>query len=403
MAAASAVEGVPELPRIAGDALYYLIVKGDVVSDAFFIPVAPLRGFERIARGKNPEFVVEAVKRICGFCHASHGIASVEAFEDALGIYPPRDAHLVREVIGLLNRVQSHLLHAVLIVKDLLRPDVVESITRELFDVLEQVNGLLAKIGGAPTHPTNIVIGGVRRIPTPQLISHARDTIKEIRRRFENIHSTFRDEGLWSEKAHALSQVDPGSDVLATHPTYGNRYAVDLSKLRLVEYWAFRRVEEGTAPTISGLIKRATALIALYDGRVVEAGPRARAVRFGRVEGKGLMSIQLARMREVVDALERIENLLGEIIPEAPPRAREIVSRAGTGYGVYEAPRGTLIHQVELDSEGRVKSYRIVVPTQFNIPLMESKAIGLRAEHADAVPRMYDPCIPCATHYVRVR
>lgn len=402
MAVASAVGRSHELPRIAGDALYYLMVEEGVVSDAFFIPVAPLRGFERIARGKSPEFVVEAVKRICGFCHASHGIASVEAFEDALGIYPPRDAHIVREVIGLLNRVQSHLLHAVLIARDLLRPEAVDGVTQELFDVLEAVNGLLAKIGGAPTHPTNIVIGGVRRIPSPQLISYARETIKKIRRRFESIHSTFRDEGMWSEKAHALTRADPGSNVFATHPTYGNRYAVDLSKLTLVEYWAFRKVERGAAPVVSDLIKKATALIALYDGRVVEAGPRARAVRFGRVEGRGLMSIQLARMNEVVEALERMENLFGEIIPEAPPRAREIVLRAGRGYGVYEAPRGTLIHNVELDGEGRVKAYRIVVPTQFNIPLMESKAIGLRAEHADAVPRMYDPCIPCATHYVRV-
>lgn len=242
----------------------------------------------------------------------------MEAFEDAPGIYPPRDAHIVREVIGLLNRVQSHLLHAILIARDLLRPEAVDNVTRELFDVLESVNGLLAKIGGAPTHPTNIVIGGVRKIPTPQLINHAKETIKEVRRRFEGLRNTFQDEGMWSEKAHALAQVNPGGDVIATHPTYGNRYAVDLSKLRLVEYWAFRRVEEGAVPAISDLMKKATALIALYDGRVVEAGPRARAVRFGKVEGKGLMSIQLAGMSEVAEALERIENLLGEVIPEAP-------------------------------------------------------------------------------------
>jgi len=69
-----------DLFRIGGEAKYLVYTKNDIAINAFFISRAPVRGFERLVRGKNPLFVVEATMRICGICHAAHGIASVEAF-----------------------------------------------------------------------------------------------------------------------------------------------------------------------------------------------------------------------------------------------------------------------------------------------------------------------------------
>jgi coenzyme F420 hydrogenase subunit alpha len=50
-----------------------------------------------------------------------------------------------------------------------------------------------------------------------------------------------------------------------------------------------------------------------------------------------------------------------------------------------------------------VVSSKIVVPTMFNIPVMEEMAKGLSVKAAEAVMRLYDPCIPCTTHVVRMR
>jgi len=50
-----------------------------------------------MVEGKSPIFVIEAVMRVCGTCHAAHAITSCEAFEHALGIIPPRDGMLLRE------------------------------------------------------------------------------------------------------------------------------------------------------------------------------------------------------------------------------------------------------------------------------------------------------------------
>ena len=57
-----------DMVRIAGEAKLVIMHDGGVVEKAFFIPNASVRGFERLVRGKNPLFVVEAVMRICGLC-----------------------------------------------------------------------------------------------------------------------------------------------------------------------------------------------------------------------------------------------------------------------------------------------------------------------------------------------
>jgi len=91
----------------------------------------------------------------------------------------------------------------------------------------------------------------------------------------------------------------------------------------------------------------------------------------------------------------RIEEILRQIEIGEPFRTEGFMVRKGEGVGVYEAPRGTLIHKVQVDEEGRVETYRIIVPTMFNIPLMEKTGneFGIR---------LFDPCIPCATHCIEV-
>ncbi len=102
---------------------------------------------------EKPLFTIEAVMRICGVCHAAHAIASAEAFEHALGIVPPRNGLIVREAIGLLNRVQSHIIHLTMLIQDLVEHQRISRILRSALTVLELVNNSLARVGGSPTHP----------------------------------------------------------------------------------------------------------------------------------------------------------------------------------------------------------------------------------------------------------
>ncbi|MGA7951194.1 MAG: nickel-dependent hydrogenase large subunit, partial [Thiobacillaceae bacterium] len=87
---------------------------------------------------------------------------------------------------------------------------------------------------------------------------------------------------------------------------------------------------------------------------------------------------------------------------------------AGVAMGCTEAPRGLLWHRYETDAAGRIVAARIVPPTSQNQGRIEEdlqlslNAFGLEHEdsalrlHCEKIIRNYDPCISCATHFLRL-
>jgi coenzyme F420-reducing hydrogenase alpha subunit len=111
----------------------------------------------------------------------------------------------------------------------------------------------------------------------------------------------------------------------------------------------------------------------------------------------------------LLEAIRLLENY------SEPDQARVAVTpRAGVGFGCTEAPRGTLWHRYETDARGDIVSAKIVPPTSQNQARIEQdllqslQAYGL--QHSDdelrlrgeMVIRNYDPCISCATHFLRI-
>ncbi len=387
-----------ELQRVGGESKIIAYAADGKVVEAYFISLAPIRGFERIAIGKSPVFAINAAMRICGICHISHGIACASAVEDALGITPPVNGRIIREILGLLNRIQSHILHLALMTPDTLssKEDVDKLLIKEI-NMLNRISDLLAKIGGAPTHPPNIVIGGVEKVPDQTQISQLCKYINDVAVLYEEIYDTLMDESKWSQIPYVLMEKKiNGIDYLATHLFYGDRYSIDPSKIETLRYDRWRK---GSIPDEA---KNNTTLVSLYNGREVEAGPRARLALFKGFNDNSIWGLQVARFKEIKMCIERISDLLNSIEPNKPGRLPKVFFGEGSGVGVYEAPRGTLVHWVKMGVDGRIISYRIVVPTMFNVPLIEKAAKGFPAKWIEVIPRIYDPCIPCTTHIIKV-
>jgi len=84
-------------------------------------------------------------------------------------------------------------------------------------------------------------------------------------------------------------------------------------------------------------------------------------------------------------------------------------------YGATCAPRGLLWHRYEISAEGEIVSANIVPPTSQNQARIEEDLhnslthFGLtRTEdeirlHGEQVIRNYDPCISCATHFLKLK
>jgi len=90
-----------------------------------------------------------------------------------------------------------------------------------------------------------------------------------------------------------------------------------------------------------------------------------------------------------------------------------VPARAGTGYGVTEAPRGVLYHRYRIDDDGTVHEARIVPPTSQNQAAIEADLLrfvqdrlGLADDEltkaCEQLIRCYDPCISCATHFLEL-
>ncbi len=385
-----------DLQRIGGEAVFLVYNNNGLVEKAYFISRAPVRGFEKIVRGKNPVFVINAVMRICGICHSAHGIASAEAFEDAMGISPPVNGRLIRESIGLTNRVQSHLIHLLMIIPDIVSNNEVQKYIVENIRLIEQINKILSRLGGSPTHPPNLVIGGVSHEFSEEEINNVISEAESFLDKYLVFYKNVLVEAKSSEKIGFLTNTKYRVKMLATHPYYGDRYNIVLDKISVLNYREYRGED------VPREARGNTTMISLYGGEVVETGPRARLTLFHDFSGDTLWDIQLARLIEIELSVKRIIELLERIEYGEPFSTGVINYRAGKGVGVYEAPRGTLVHRVVLDNNGRVREYKIIVPTMFNIPNMERSVEKKPIEYSELFPRIYDPCIPCATHVIDI-
>jgi NAD-reducing hydrogenase large subunit len=121
----------------------------------------------------------------------------------------------------------------------------------------------------------------------------------------------------------------------------------------------------------------------------------------------------LARLIEMLHAVESIEELLGdsELLDE------HVRVNAGqnnyVGIGCCEAPRGTLFHHYEVDDDGLIKKANLLIATSQN-NLAMNRTVEQTARHfvtpnhisegmlnrVEAAIRCYDPCLSCSTHAI---
>ncbi len=117
-----------------------------------------------------------------------------------------------------------------------------------------------------------------------------------------------------------------------------------------------------------------------------------------------------------VETLWAIDEALRILRSYEPPEPSfvELVPREAVGAAATEAPRGLLFHRYRIGGDGLIKEARIVPPTAQNLRAMEADLRGFVQDHLDLaeerltllceqVVRNHDPCISCATHFLKLR
>jgi coenzyme F420-reducing hydrogenase alpha subunit len=121
----------------------------------------------------------------------------------------------------------------------------------------------------------------------------------------------------------------------------------------------------------------------------------------------------VARAIEIVAACEEALAIARDAVADIAPCRIECVPRAGAACHATEAPRGLLWHRYEIGADGLIAGAAIVPPTSQNQGMIEADlktmlpgVLGLDDAAAtlacERVIRDYDPCISCATHFLKL-
>ncbi|MDA0256055.1 MAG: Ni/Fe hydrogenase subunit alpha [Planctomycetota bacterium] len=420
---------VKALARVEGEGSLRVRVADGRVEIAEFSIYEPPRFFEKIVQGRAIHEVPDIVARICGICPVAYQMSGCHALEQALGITTTPGIEALRRLLYCGEWIQSHALHIHLLhAPDFLGHDSGISLATVAPELVERGlklkalgNRIMEVVGGRAVHPINVAVGGFHRAPDPAAIrgllpelewglAAGEEVVREVSR-FEFPDFT---------RAYECVSLRGPRDYPMNHGRVVSSGGLDIDVADYEKHFQERQVPWSTAlqsvmlpeekPYLCGPIAR---LNLCFD----QLPPRARAA----FEASGIPlpitnSFQsiVARAVEIVAACEEAIRLVREQAdkPITPCRI-DFQPREATGCHATEAPRGILYHRYEIGSDGLVTGALIVPPTSQNQGQVEADlkdmlpavlddaddAVRHRCEH---LIRNYDPCISCATHFLKL-
>ncbi|MCU7851549.1 MAG: nickel-dependent hydrogenase large subunit [Candidatus Thiodiazotropha sp. (ex Monitilora ramsayi)] len=418
---------VPVLTRVEGEgALELDVVNGEIERLNLRI-FEPPRLFEKFVEGYECDQVIDMVARICGICPVAYQMSAVQAFERLFGFEPPDWLVAMRRVMYCGEWLQSHALHIhLLAAPDFLGFDSAIAMARDYPDAVKRGlnlqtlgNDLIGLFGGRSVHPVGVRVGGFYRAPREEDVAPILQRLRDALPATEALVD-------WTAGLEFPHDEQAFISVALSHPQeyaigQGNLISGQGLETDISFFDSF--FQEHQSP-------HSTALHATLDGRPYLTGPLARLnLNFHQLpkpvrqvmEGCGIhfpshnmFHSIVARAIElhfaVFEAIRLLENY------EVPQASYTVVTpQEGNAFGCTEAPRGFLWHRYDVDEKGIVRYARIVPPTSQNQGRIEEdirqsleklgldspdEAIRLRAEQ---VIRNYDPCISCATHFLKLK
>ncbi|QOP46799.1 nickel-dependent hydrogenase large subunit [Sulfurimonas paralvinellae] len=426
------------LEHIEGEASVYFDIKDDKV-DFATITFPHFRGMESILKGKNALDALVITPRVCGICGHAHLMAAVRAIEDAyknagFEIKLTQKAQKIREFTLIMEMIQNHFkwLYMVII------PELVKLISIKLEKT--PLKGAyaaslsakaIAVFGGQWPHSSYMIPGGVTSDPTFIEIMQARSQLEELIKFFEKetlgisldkfltLESCKDFNGFSSD----LTNLEKGLIETGMHTkgfakdqfiVLGEHGFTNSSKLKGTRTFGINSKYVSDTDAYSPQ-EITYAKNALYKNEYYEAGPLGRMLsqsvplikNMHRRYKDSAYSRVMARVFEIGYLLEYSKILLDnfDIDEDSVVTVTDIKQISATGIGVVEAPRGPLLHKIELKN-GMISQYHITTPTQFNIgsstpqtPTPVQQAMqGLAKKDALFIFRTFDVCSVCTTH-----
>jgi len=417
---------VPMLARVEGEGALHLHIQGDRIEELRLQIYEPPRLFEKFLEGRHYDEVPDIVARICGICPVAYQMSAVQALEDIIGFTPQPWLRAMRRLMYCGEWIESHSLHIhLLAAPDYLGFDNAAALARDYPDEVRRGlrlqllgNDIIKLLGGRSVHPVGVCVAGFHRAPELSQVTALSLRLQEA-----------------LDDAAALITWVAGFDLPQDEQDFTcvamrHRHEYPMNEGRLISSAGLDiAVDEFADHFQEHQVPHSTALHALLHGHPYLVGPLARlnlnldhvppALR-GLLDATGInfpsrnmFHSIVARAAEIYLAIHEAKTLLDAY--QYPSASRvEVQMPAGIGYGCTEAPRGILWQRIAVDDQGLIEQATIIPPTSQNQARIEEdlrlslQGLGLHHDdallrlHGEKVIRNYDPCISCATHFLKL-
>ena len=417
---------VDYLARVEGEGAMQLHMKDGAVEDVKLKIFEPPRFFEAFLQGRSFSEAPDITARICGICPVAYQMSACHAVERAAGVVVDGPLRELRRLLYCGEWIESHGLHVFMLhAPDFLGYESAIEMAKDHKDVVNM--GLQLKkvgneigtfLGGREIHPVNVKVGGFYKTPRKADFGPLLERLKWAA---DAAEKTIK----WVSELPFPDFDQDYEFVSLSHPdeypmNEGNIVSNRGLNIDIDEYED--RFEEIHIPYTNALQS------ALKERGIYFVGPMARySLNFDRLTerskaaaieaGLGKVCLNpfksiIVRSVEMLYACEEAKRVI-EDYQEPPSPSMEVDVRGATGSGCTEAPRGILYHRYHVGDDGLITEAKIVPPTSQNQAQIEDDLKRLAPMYVDLPDdqlqwrceqaiRNYDPCISCATHFLKI-
>ncbi len=417
------------ITKIEGDASLKVVVKDGKVTNVDFKITEYKRFFTTALQGKPIVAAPQHLSRICGTCSNAHIMCSIEACENALDIEPTKNTKLLRKLTmhGLI--IRDHALHLYLFVlPDFYDKDAFldfdendpeqHQLLHDGFDTKAAGNFLATMVAGRSVHAMYPTIGGFLNYPNKKDTIEAIKKLQAVRPAALRLIEIFKNSPFHFDRQATYMALVPEKSfgyidgVIKTSKggEYGeDKYREHLEHTIIPYSQASAYTYKGESYMVGSLARINLAKHLLH--------PKTKESLGGTLDifpSTDVFNNNLAQAIETLHSIDESIDILRQNVFNSEPVIKKPF-KAGVGVGVIEAPRGTLYHKVKIDEKGVIEEGEVIVPTgqnQLNIEqdigrlVEELIPTGIEQDkivhEIEKLSRTYDPCMSCASHFLKV-
>ncbi len=413
---------INKLSKIEGHADLDVKVRNGKVKDVNLRVMENRRFFEQAVQGKPYNSVPQLVSRICGTCSIAHLTGCIEAVEKTLDVEPSEQTMLMRKLTMYSLMIRDHALHLYyFVLPDIFGHDSIldfadekKELVHHSLHVKEAGNNLSNLIAGRAVHAPFEQVGGFAKLPEKEKIAPTIEELKSIRKYvLELAEILYSSNFKFEKKANFVALTT--SDFSFLEGVIKSTSGVTIEEK---DYWDHLQnvvipYSKATGFEFEGkeYVVGALARMNLNKDKLHSKTKEDAKKYLDVFPSNNIYDNNLAQAIEILHAIDHSVEILENIEFKKEEIAKPS-KEDGEGVGVVEAPRGTLYYWLRI-KDGKVCYANLIIPTAQNLLSMREDIRDIVSQMLDQgeeaiktevekLIRAYDPCMSCASHFLKI-